>query len=314
MAANRAAGPLAGQQNPWSFSLAELLIAITYVCILMGVTLPFPEWGAFLWTLSAIALGRTVWFSIAWKRAGQPTRPLEQVGSFVESLAVLGLVSAAAAVAFVGVCFPLGASVTNCCSPNHSDALSACAWIFGGLAGLGGGGILLWWLCIVPIVQWWRTGRPPTIVMRLAALGWSMMTLSSTFLGSATLAAVAGWTWLRFVAAKLEQRDERQFRLALYWMLLAGYVLGMLLGVVAGRLVAAAGRKRFWPCLAAAGLAIVVLLAVAARGMSPAGANEEPIVPLAMVGMLVAFVVGLVIRRFFPWEASRRNSDQQDRS
>ena len=111
--------PNSGQKNPWSFSLAELLIGTTFVCVLLAVTLALPEWGIFLWILSGFALTRTIWYSIAWKRAGKAFSPLAQIGSLAESLLVMALISAAATVAFMGVCLPLGLTVTRCCAPSY---------------------------------------------------------------------------------------------------------------------------------------------------------------------------------------------------
>ena len=284
----------AGRKNPWAFSLAELFIGTTYICLLLAVTLAAPEWGAVLWGVSAFALARTIWFSVAWKRAGKPLTPMAQIGSFAESLVVMGLVAAAASVAFVGVCVPLGASVTLCCGPNYSDSLFWCAWVYGGLAGLGSGGYLLWWLWIWPIVQWWRQGEVPTLLVRLAALARTVVVLSSTFLGSATLAIGAGWAWAQSIAEG--KREERLARIALYWMLLVGFAAGCVLGIVAGRWVTRARKRWFWPILAAAALALIALGLVTAFRVPPF--SEEDSSPV-LAGILVAYIIGIVIHRIF---------------
>lgn len=301
------AGPSAGQKNPWAFSLAELFIGTTYICLLLGITLAAPEWGAVMWGISVFALARTIWFSVAWKRIGKPVAPFAQIGSFVESLVVMSLVATAATVAFVGVCLPLGASVSQCCGPNHSDVLFGCAWVFGGLAGLGSGGYLLWWLWISPIVRFWKRGEVPTMLLRLRALARTVVVLSSTFLGSATLAIGAGWAWVQSIAE--DKREERLTRIALYWWLLMGYAAGCVLGIVAGRWVTRAGRRWFWPILAGAGLAMIALLTLAAFRVPPLGDDEFTPV---LVGILVAFIIGIVIHRLFA-QAMDKNDDDSSR-
>jgi hypothetical protein len=295
-----ASGHSAGQKNPWAFSLAELFIATTYVAVLLSVTLAAPEWGAVLWGVSAFALARTIWFSIAWKRIGKPVAPFAQIGSFVESLVVMSLVAAAASVAFLGVCFPLGASVISCCSPSHSEVLGACAWFFGGLAGLASGGYLLWWLWILPIVQFWRRGEVPTMLVRLAELARTVVVLSSTFLGSATLAIGAAWAWLLSIAE--DRRDERLPRIALYWMLLAGYAFGCVIGIAIGRWATRAAKRWFWPVLAVASLALIWAI-VESIFREPPFSNDES-APF-FVGILVAFITGLVTHRLLAQTACR---------
>ena len=282
----------AGQKNPWAFSLAELFIGTTYICLLLAVTLAAPEWGAVLWGVSAFALARTIWFSIVWKRSGRPFTPFAQIGSYAESLVVISLVAAAASVAFVGVCLPLGASVTKCCGPNYSDALAACAWIAGGAAGLGSAGYLLWWLWIWPIVQWWRRGEVPTMRLRLAALGRTAVVLSSTFVGSAGLAIAGGWAWL--LSFVQERRDERLARMALFGMLFVGYVAGCVVGILGGRWATRAGRRWFWPILAAAAAAIIGLFVF--WELEIPATDIDDFAP-AVIGILFVFIIGMVIHR-----------------
>ena len=309
IAPSNAAGLSAGKKNPWAFSLAELFIATTYVCLLLTVTLAAHEWGAVLWGVSAFALARTIWFSIAWKRAGKPFAPFGQIGSFVESLVVMGLVAAASTVAFVGVCFPLGALVSKCCGPNYSDVLFWGAWVFGVLAGLGSGGYLLWWLWIRPIVRFWKRGEVPTMLARLAELARTVVVLSSTFFGSATLAIGAGWAWMQSFAEG--KREERYSRIAGYWMLLTGYAAGCVIGIVAGRWVTRAGKRWFWPILAVAVVALIWVVSLAAVREQPF--TDDELAPI-VAGILVAFIVGIVFHRLFGFWTSGNDSKPQDRA
>ena len=289
--------PSAGQKNPWAFSLAELLLGTTYIAILLGVTLPFPEWGAVLWVLSAVALARTAWLSIAWKRAGRPFTPLAQIGSYAESLLVGVLVSAAASAAFFGVCFPLGATVFQCCSPSHSDFLVGAAFVLGGVAGLASGGYLLWTLCLRDFVYWfWRQG-PPTMLDRGLALARAVITLATAMLTSALDATVGGLTWL--VASHPDHRDAKGPRVALYFLLLAGYIAGAAAGIVAGRIVARAAHQWFWPLLIPA----LVLLAGASLTFAIdalTGSGDSAIFTLPVIGLLLTLIMGLALNRVLP--------------
>lgn len=289
--------PSAGQKNPWAFSLAELLLGTTYIAILLAVTLRFPEWGAFLWVLSAVALARTVWLSIAWKRAGRPFSPLAQVGSYAESLLVGVLVSAAASAAFFGVCFPLGSTVFQCCSPSHSDFLMGAAFVLGGVAGLASGGYLLWTLCLRDFVYWfWRQG-PPTMLSRGITLARSLIVVSTAMLTMAAAAAMGGLAWLG--TSSPDSRDAKGPRIALYFLLLAGYVVGAAGGIFAGRVLARAARQWFWPLLIPA----LVLLAGASLTFAIdalTGAGDSAIFTLPVIGLLVTLIAGLVVNRVLP--------------
>lgn len=288
--------PSAGQRNPWAFSLAELLLGTTYVCILLGVTLPFPEWGIFLWILSAVALARTIWLSVAWKRAGKPFTALAQIGSYAESLLVGVLVSAAACVAFLGVCFPLGAPFFQCCATN-TDAFMGGAFALGGIAGLASGGYLLWVLWIRDFVRWFWRQEPPTMLARGVALANSVILLSSILLGSAAAAAVGGLAWL--VATAEEYRDSRSGRIGLFFCLLAGYVVGAAGGIIAGRAMARVGRQWFLPLL------IVALLLLAGFSLTYAvdaltSNGDSAIFTLPVIGVLLSLIAGMVLNRILP--------------
>ena len=285
----------ARSSNPWSFSIAELLLGTTFVAVLLAVTLAVPEWGIFLWIISALALARTIWFSVAWKRAGRPFLPLAQAGSFAESLFVMALISAAATVAFLGTCFPLGVTVTHCCSPSDSEFLAGFAWVVGISAGLGSGGYLLWTLVIRPIVAWRRLGQPPTMVERIAVMGRSVVLLATTMLGSALSALSYAWGWLLALGSVLEERNARTSRIILYLVLLAGYIAGTVLGVVCGRQLVHRVRIWFWPALVVAALASIPLTIMGFH-LIP-GASDDSGISLGLLAVVVAFAVGLLIHR-----------------
>ena len=287
--------PPAGR-NPWSFSIAELLLATTYVAALLAVTLALPEWGIFLWIISALALARTIWLSIVWKRTGRPFLSLAQAGSFAESLLVMALVSAAATIAFLGTCFPLGVTVTHCCSPSDSELLAGFAWAIGIGAGLASGGYLLWTLVIRPIVAWWRFGQPPTMVERIAAMGRSLVLLTTTMLGSGLSALAYGWGWLLALGGRLEERDDRTGRIILYLVLLAGYIVGTVLGIVVGRHLIRRVRSWFWPVLAASGITAAVLAILALRVL-PQPYQDDSGIAWTLLGVVTALAVGLAIHR-----------------
>ncbi len=296
VAGSRAADASAGAKNPWSFSLAELLIGTTYLCILLAVTLVAAEWSIYLWVASAVALARTVWYSVAWKRAGRPFSSLAQALSFAESLLVTVLISAAATVAFLGTCLPLGLTVVRCCSPNHSEFLAGLAWVLGGAAALACGGYLLWRLAIRPVVVWWRGNKPPTMFARWATMADAAVRLCGAMLGSGAAAWTAGWTWMVSLGTRLEQRDERTARIILYCILLFGYIAGAVLGVRLGRRIATQTQFWFWPPLAVAGLGSAALI-VLASGALPAPYRDDSGISATLAGVLMTFFVALIMHR-----------------
>lgn len=90
--------------SPFQFSLASLMLLITLVSVLLGLSVEVPELGIPLGLLSIVAYPRSLWASSVRRERGEELGVGKRIGQFVLSLFIVWAVCIASCIAFFVAC------------------------------------------------------------------------------------------------------------------------------------------------------------------------------------------------------------------
>jgi len=142
-----------------TFSLSSLMLLTALAAVCLGVMRQSLGLGIVLAILATPALLRTVFLAQKKKGPGGSMSSGEKVATFIGALAVVTTIGAAACVAFVAICFPIGLATFNMHGASSGVAL---AFLFGIAAGLGTLALGIWLWLFRPKRKRLRTEMPPS--------------------------------------------------------------------------------------------------------------------------------------------------------
>ncbi len=223
VAAEPRKSPVAGKRT---FSLATLMLVVTFACVWLGVTVQWPPVGIGLAILAVPAAARAWWYQRAWHKAGQPLTPMQAALSFLGSLLVVVMIVGAALfalataghVAFAASCSPLERTSFG------SGLLKTWVFVMAPALGLFIGGMLLWRLWIKQVRQRRSSGRPLTAKERTLAFVHALLVAGSTLAAAAASGIPMIW---KLRESKIDYAYSRQAELVwpLVWLVaLAGFL------------------------------------------------------------------------------------------
>jgi hypothetical protein len=155
---NRTLPPAAIDHAPATFSLSSLFLVVTLCAVTFGLFGVAPGLGILFAIVVAPATLRTAVAARRVKARGRRMDVVQKIETFVGSLFVVITIGAAACVAFVATCFPIG--MITFASDNGIGGGLLLAFIIGGAVGLG---VLFWlgrWLWPKKELGWPTTDAP----------------------------------------------------------------------------------------------------------------------------------------------------------
>jgi hypothetical protein len=217
--------PAAG---PRTFSLATLMLVVTFACVWLGVTVQWPPAGIVVAILAVPAAARAWWYQRAWHKAGQPLSAGQAALSFLGSLFVVVSIAGAALLALATAGH---VALLASCSPLDNTTLGSgllMTWVFvlAPALTLFIGGMLLWRLWIQQVRQRCASGRPLNAKERSLAFVHALLVVASTLAAAAAGGIPMLW---KLRETKIDYAYARQAELVwpLVWLVaLAGFIGG----------------------------------------------------------------------------------------
>jgi hypothetical protein len=218
--------PQAPAPGPRTFSLATLMLVVTFTCVWLGVTVQWPPVGIVLAIFAIPALVRASWYRRAWRKAGEPMTSLQSAASFLGSLLVVTLIAGAALAALATAAH---VAVLASCSPLDDTAFGSgvlIIWVFvlAPALALFVGGLVLWRLWISQVRQRRTSGRPLTASERVHAFWHALLVTASTLAAAAAGGLSLLWA-LRTTKIDYAYAQQAQVVWPIVWLLgLAGFL------------------------------------------------------------------------------------------